>query len=181
MIYFIAVGITLLFIYALRGVKPAKGVVTFAGFDGPNEVPTETIGPLNVPNLIRDICRQEGYSRPALALAIAQQESGLRIDAYNPEINTSTTSPGNQPDSIGLMQLQFATARKFVPEIASEKDLYNPVLNVKAGVRYLEYLEKKWGLLDTVIQMYNLGETRYLNGSRAPRYLFEVKVKAGYA
>ena len=130
---------------------------------------------------IRAESGRKSYPYPNIAVAIAQQESGFRPDAVNPEVSDTR---GDQPDSVGLMGLQFRTALAFVPFITSEDDLKDPRVNIIAGVGYLSYLHNKWFLKygnDGVIQMYNLGESRYLKGSRNTNYLFSVKRNAGLA
>lgn len=167
-------------LFALK--NRATGKLGIESLDVPNlpnsPEPQNYPQPFNAIQLIRQISANEGYDKPELAIAIASQESSLNPNANNPEISGTR---GDQPDSVGLMGLQYATAKKFVPEITSIQDLFNPVVNATAGIRYLQYLERKWSAIDVVIQMYNLGETRYLSGSRATNYLLSVKQKAGYA
>jgi len=125
-------------------------------------------------SLIRKTCAEENFAYSTIALGVASVESSFNPGAYNPEISATR---GNQPDSIGLMGVQFKTAKAMMPEISNEKDLYDPEINARAGVRYLKYLFRKWqGKLgnEAAIQMYNLGETRYLAGSRASRYATKV-------
>jgi soluble lytic murein transglycosylase-like protein len=191
MIEFVIIGVAATLFYLLSKISKPHVLKSQTGTikatpDTP-ATPTKEIIPTSTSEqmkaLIIQTCKQESYRRPELAIAIAMQESNLNPLAVNKEINTSKAG-GDQPDSIGLMQVQFRTAKAFVPSITSEQELYHPPINILAGVRYLKYLEVNWldklGL-DAVIQMYNLGEPRYLQGSRATTYLFQVKMKAGYA
>lgn len=156
------------------------GYVQASSFVGPN-VPQKTDWSVDeIQTLIKEIAGEEHYSRPNVALGIGNQESSFRADVYNPEI---TAKRGNQPDSIGVMGIQLATGQAMLGNI-SEEDLYNPIINIRAGIKYLKYLENKWFSkygIDGVIQMYNLGETRFLNGARATSYLAGVKAYAGLA
>lgn len=127
----------------------------------------------DVRNLIREICGEEDYLNVPLALAIARVESSYRVDAIN---------LSDRPPSVGVMQIKLPTARAYVPEVASQEQLQDPFLNIRAGVRFLQDLERKWIRtwgLDGVIQMYNLGETRFLRGERNPVYLGRVKSSLG--
>ena len=127
--------------------------------------------------IIRDLAQELRYNRPELAIAVAEVESSLRADAVNRV---------DSPASIGLMQLQLATARYYVAWIDREEQLMDPFTNIRAGIGFLKDLERKhYGnhKIAGVIQMYNLGETRFLAGKRSPDYLRKVlsKLPSRYA
>jgi len=119
--------------------------------------------------LIPEISEEVGYGRPELVRAIAIKESSLNPNAIN------TT---DRPPSVGLMGLKVPTARGYVPSVSTEMDLFDPPTNIRAGTLFLKDLERKYLTsygLDGVIQMYNLGETRFRMGERAPFYLSSVR------
>jgi len=51
--------------------------------------------------------------------------------------------------------------------------LTNPSISINAGTAYLSYLLSRYPI-QAAIQMYNLGETKYRRGVRAPGYLATV-------
>lgn len=137
-------------------------------FTGPPGARKESWTREDLITLIRQISEEEGFGPSAhVALAIAEIESGFNASAVNP-----------QDPSFGIMQLQFSTARAYVPWITHADDLLSPHVNIRAGVRFLKDLSRKhlsqYGL-DGVIQMYNLGETRFIAGARVPAYLVRVR------
>jgi hypothetical protein len=129
--------------------------------------------------LVNRICQDEGYPRPELVHAIVAVESGWNPNA----VNMADHAPFDQVDegdSAGLMQLKVRTAQAFEPTAETVQQLLDPVLNVTAGVRFLAALERKWGATEGlvgVIQMYNLGETRYRAGERNRAYAARVQTK----
>jgi len=93
---------------------------------------------------------------PALVHAVIAQES-----AYNP-------TAGSPKGAVGLMQLMPATAARFGLTAAER---YDAAKNVRAGIRYLKWLTKKFGHLDLVLAGYNAGEGAVLQyGRRIPPY-----------
>jgi hypothetical protein len=118
--------------------------------------------------LIDEICNEVGYDNTDLVRAVAGTESG-----FNPKaINTN-----DHPPSVGIMGIKVPTARGYVPWIDTEAQLFDPATNIRAGALFLKDLERKWSSsygIAGVIQMYNLGETRFRNGERSPKYLAAV-------
>ncbi len=102
--------------------------------------------------MINRISRQYGVD-PFLTHAIISQESW-----YRPTV-------GSPAGAIGLMQLIPEAGRRF-----GCTNRNNPPCNVKAGVKYLKFLAKKFegqGNLQTIAAGYNAGEAvahSYLNG-----------------
>lgn len=144
---------------------------------------TPTWSPADVKALIDEICAEENYGRPQLAKAIARTESSFDPRAVNPGDHAPTDAV-DQGDSAGLMGLKVPTARAYVPWVESIEDLYDPFTNVRAGVRFLKDLEIKYAgtyALEGVVQIYNLGETRFLKGERSPDYLARVRAFGGLA
>ena len=87
---------------------------------------------------------------PILVAAVIEQESKFRRTAHS------------QVGARGLMQLMPKTGRWM-----GASDLYDPVQNVDAGVKYIKYLQGKFdGNLKNTIAAYNAGEgnVRRYNG-----------------
>ncbi|MBI5970579.1 MAG: lytic transglycosylase domain-containing protein [Deltaproteobacteria bacterium] len=107
----------------------------------------------------------EGHGVPvALIKAIIRTESNFNPEAVNPA-----------DPSAGLMQTTPPTARAMLGRYVSIEDLKDPATSIEAGARFLSHLIKHYPLEDA-IQMYNLGETKFLRkGIRAPEYLERVK------
>jgi len=97
--------------------------------------------------------------------AIVTIESAWRATAVNPA-----------DPSYGLMQLTPSTARGFGWTGTDPKDqdtgLLNPTINAQVGARFLAFLFQKYSgrFPAEWVQMYNLGETKFLNGVRVPSY-----------
>ncbi len=106
---------------------------------------------------------------PDLCDAIAQIESSYRSKSFN-----NPKKPLNDETWIsrGVMQLTFDTGKKFNKKIQKKEDLYNTEANILAGIRYIKYLIEKYPLftLEEITQLYNLGETKFLQGKRNPSY-----------
>jgi len=136
---------------------------------GPPAPEMNVYTPNEIVNLIREVCAEENYNGVSLIRAIVGVESG-----YNPRaINLK-----DRPPSVGLMGIKVPTARYYVPWIEIEEQLFDAPTNLRAGIRFVKDLENKWlasYALDGVIQMYNLGETRFLKGERSPDYLARVR------
>ncbi len=145
-----------------------------ADFVGPmREAPTPGepafVGPVDVQTMINVISQEVGFDHPEVAFAIAQVESALNARAVNPS-----------DPSYGLMGLQLPTARAYNPAVQRPEDLFDPENNIRAGVGFLLDLENKYADREGwegIIQMYNLGETRYHAGLRSPQYLERVKAR----
>ena len=101
--------------------------------------------------------------------AIAQIESSYRSKAFN---NPKKPLNNEVWISRGIMQLTFDTGKKFNRKIKKKDDLYNAEKNIIAGIRYIKYLIDKYPLytLEDITQLYNLGETKFLQGTRNPLY-----------
>jgi len=99
------------------------------------------------PNVFVDHIEKNTSQLPSnFVLSIMRQES-----AFNPR---SVSSAG----AVGLLQLLPSTAKQHV-SFRRPSALYEPVLNVKAGVRFLERLSRKFdGDIVKVLSSYNAGE-----------------------
>lgn len=98
---------------------------------------------------------------PMLLKAIATNESSLDSQAI-----------GDDGASLGLMQLQFATARAYGCQ--DSNDLFDAEENVRCGGGYLATLLSKYDT-EGAIQAYNLGETKFNKGKTSPVYLARVQ------
>lgn len=82
---------------------------------------------------------------PHLVAAVIHVES-----SFNPKAVS-------RKGAVGLMQLLPATARRF--GLKKTKDLYDPVKNLEAGVRYLKWLTNRFGGdVQKALAAYNAGE-----------------------
>ena len=94
--------------------------------------------------LLVEHARKSSYVTPALALAIAEVESSFRSNAVS--------SKG----AIGVMQIMPRTA--LLEFGVPEKDLFNPMINIKIGVKFLDSLIKKYrGDIGIALSHYNGG------------------------
>ena len=94
--------------------------------------------------LLIENARKSSYVTPALALAIAEVESSFRSNAVS--------SKG----AIGVMQIMPRTA--LLEFGVQEKDLFNPIINIKIGVKFLDDLIKKYkGDIGIALSHYNGG------------------------
>ena len=95
--------------------------------------------------------RRAGLS-PALVLAVIQVESAGNNFAVSPV------------GALGLMQLRPATAEAVAARAGLPwrgwRTLFDPVANVRLGVRYLEELVCRFGSVSTALAAYNWGPTR---------------------
>lgn len=89
---------------------------------------------------------------PALVLAVIEVESGGRHRARS------------RADARGLMQLLPTTGATLAVDAGIPWDgpetLYDPVSNVRLGVRYLAYLVDRFDDVPTALAAYNAGPTR---------------------
>jgi len=101
--------------------------------------------------------------------AIAQVESGYKSKAFN---NPKKPLKNEVWISRGVMQLTFDTGKKFNRKIQKKDDLYHAEKNIIAGIRFIKYLISKYPhyTLEDITQIYNLGETKFLQGMRNPSY-----------
>ncbi|MBI3557536.1 MAG: transglycosylase SLT domain-containing protein, partial [Deltaproteobacteria bacterium] len=94
--------------------------------------------------LIREMAK-EWKVDPLLVLSIVKQESAFNVEA---------TSPAN---AYGLMQIIAPTARDMDPKIEI-MDLFNPMINVKLGTKYIRQLLTKYkGSMIPALCAYNAG------------------------
>lgn len=106
----------------------------------------------------------------ALIKAIIRTESSFNAAAVNPA-----------DPSAGLMQTTPATASAMLGRTVTLEELKNPKTAITAGTKFISLLLRKYPH-DDAIQMYNLGETRFRKGKRAPDYLEKVlRYEAYYA
>jgi len=101
--------------------------------------------------------------------AIAQIESNYKSKAFN---NPKKPLVSEVWISRGVMQLTFDTGKKFNRKIQKKGELYHAENNIIAGIRYIKYLITKYphATLEDITQLYNLGETKFLQGTRNPSY-----------
>ena len=78
------------------------------------------------------------------------------------ESNFDENAKSNK-DAFGLMQITFPTAQELANKEGIQitiNDLYNPNVNIKLGIRYLEYLYEIFGDINYTILAYNAGPNR---------------------
>lgn len=78
------------------------------------------------------------------------------------ESNFDENAKSNK-DAFGLMQITFPTAQELAGKEGIQitiNDLYNPNINIKLGVRYLEDLYEIFGDINYIILAYNAGPNR---------------------
>jgi soluble lytic murein transglycosylase-like protein len=89
---------------------------------------------------------------PGMVLAVIEVESGGRIRARS------------HKNALGLMQILPHTGRALAEEAGlpwwGPETLFDPVTNVRLGVRYLEQLVERFGDVPTALAAYNHGPTR---------------------
>ena len=94
--------------------------------------------------LLIENARLSEYVTPALAIAVAKVESDLRHDAVS------------HKGAIGVMQIMPRTG--LLEFGVKRKDLFNPIINVKIGVKFLDQLIKKYkGNVGVALSHYNGG------------------------
>ncbi len=110
---------------------------------------------LRASKISREIINQSQKHKinPLLVMAFIQTESSFKPDAIGPV------------GEIGLMQLRYRTAQyiseKFDVELKNEKELKNPLTNIKLGVAYLAYLKEKYDEEPYyMVPAYNVGPTK---------------------
>ena len=102
---------------------------------------------------------------PCEILAIVIEESDGNVAAVN-----------EADPSYGLMGVSLLIGKQYA-SVNTANRLYDPDTNVKAGSGYLGYLKFRYAKNFPIgaarngwPQCYNLGETRFLKGERAPGY-----------
>lgn len=91
------------------------------------------------------------------------------------ESNLKEMALGDNGASIGLMQVQLIIGKAYAG-VQNLSELYNPDKNIEAGSGFISDLMRKYdGDLDSVIQAYNLGETKFNKGYKSLDYLAKVK------
>ena len=92
---------------------------------------------------------------PFLVLAVIKVESEFKRKAVS------------NKGAVGLMQLMPSTAKyvakkyKIPFKYKGPKSLYEPVINIKLGIAYLDYLENRYGNMEYALWSYNHGPKRY--------------------
>jgi hypothetical protein len=92
----------------------------------------------DIQDIIAKTAAQQGVS-PALALAVASQESGYRQFDSAGKVLLGKDAQGNTGHAMGVMQLEPGTAK------AMGVDPYDAESNIWGGVKYLAQLLKKYG------------------------------------
>ncbi|MFW6181373.1 MAG: transglycosylase SLT domain-containing protein [Spirochaetota bacterium] len=95
----------------------------------------------------RSISKHYYHLNTSLVLAVIREES-----RFNPRARSLR-------GATGLMQLMPQTAEWITGMRLSVRDLYDPAVNIEAGVRYLEYLFSRFHTLEEVLAAYNGGPT----------------------
>ena len=94
--------------------------------------------------LLIENARLSEYVTPALAIALAEVESDLRPDVVS------------NKGAIGVMQIMPRTG--LLEFGVKRKDLFNPIVNIKIGVKFLDQLIKKYkGNIGVALSHYNGG------------------------
>lgn len=119
----------------------------------------DAISPESLKSVIKYLFPFEYYSKisklteranPIVILSLIRQESG-----FNPNARSA-------PGARGLMQIMPKTAEDL--DIFNIKDLYNPKKNIKAGIKYFEYLLETFDSnLVYALASYNAGPHRVKN------------------
>lgn len=109
--------------------------------------------PANISALVSRLA-PEFQLDPALVTAVIAVESGYRADAVSPK------------NAQGLMQLIPGTAARF-----GVKDAFDPVQNVRGGMKYLRFLLRLFdGDVTLALAAYNAGERAVLDHGGVPPY-----------
>lgn len=114
----------------------------------------------------RALPRHSVYYRYAIANAIISESNKFGFDplfilAIIEQESSIQPSMRGAAGEIGLMQLMPKTAswiaKKYKLKYTSRKQLFDPVFNIKIGVRYLSYLHQKFPRAHYSIAAYNMG------------------------
>src|SRR5690242_7269539 len=103
-----------------------------------------TAGNVDLRQVVIDEANSQGVP-PALALAVAQQESG--VCQWRPNGDLVRSSAG----AIGVMQLMPATAAQLGVDPA------DPFQNIRGGVMYLAQMYDRFGTWPLTLAAYNWG------------------------
>ena len=101
--------------------------------------------------------------------------SGYKLIAsiINTESGFNKKAKSNK-GAIGLMQIKIETANYLnqldKQENITEDELFNPVINIEYGCKYLNYLLKKFEDTNTALAAYNAGETRVRTWLKTEQY-----------
>ncbi len=94
--------------------------------------------------LLVENARKSAYVTPSLAMAVAKVESNFRANAISPK------------GAIGVMQIMPRTA--LLEFGVKRKDLFNPKINIKIGIKFLDNLIKAYkGDIGVALSHYNGG------------------------
>ena len=97
-----------------------------------------------VRSVIIEQAKKSRYVSPSLALAVAKVESNFNANAISPK------------GAIGVMQIMPRTA--LYEFGVQRKRLFNPSLNIKIGIKFLDHLISKYkGRIDIALSHYNGG------------------------
>jgi len=121
--------------------------------------------PVNIDEYINQVAKENGID-PDLVRAIIQVESSWNPDAARVEPNGYK--------SIGLMQVTIQAARD-VGYRGSEEGLFNPMTNIKYGVKYLRRMLNMFnGNIYKAIAAYNAGPGNVRRGRFSFAYVYKV-------
>lgn len=114
--------------------------------------------PLSLAKVIVEECKKHDID-PLLIVALIHQESSFRSHI------------ASHKSAIGLMQIKHSTAQEVAKKLKwpslSQKDLLDPVKNVKLGIHYLGKLKKQF------LNNRRLFLTAYNNGPARLKYLYK--------
>lgn len=126
-----------------------------------------------IEKIAQELVRLSYYHQidPALVLALIQIES-----SYRPWIESNK-------GAVGLMQVMPRTAKYVADmnelEVGRGKDLYDPLVNVQIGIRYLSYLMSKYDFdAEKFLAAYNAGPG--IVSKMIARNKFEPKITRDY-
>lgn len=131
-----------------------------------NKEPLVTIKKYTIPEL-RTIVNESINSHKMQKHAVLVHTVVRAESSYNPR------AKDKKAPCFGLFQLLIDTAAVYDSTITTAEDLYNPQKNANAGVAHLKYLLETYPKLKYVeiVQMYNLGEPKFMRGVRNPVYI----------
>lgn len=104
-----------------------------------------------IDNNLKSIAIENESLNKSFVLSIIKAES-----KFNEKAKSSS-------DAFGLMQLTYPTAKEVAKKLNLEinlEDLFNPEINIKLGINYLNYLFSIYGDKQLVILSYNAGLNR---------------------
>lgn len=108
------------------------------------------LSPRDAAAVARTVLEESGAAAldPRVVLAVIRVESGFHPRAVSPA------------GALGLMQLMPPTLREVTARSGLGADPFDPVGNVRAGVRYLTELVAAFGDLELALMAYNAGPAR---------------------